>query len=78
MDEDPPLKKCSEVPDIIISKFPNTKLWLQRLYEEDDSSSLVHLSDGYAVVLRHDPFVCDEASDNRVASLNSHGLFDFE
>ncbi|KAJ1391509.1 Glycosyl hydrolase, all-beta [Sesbania bispinosa] len=84
IDEDPslnPPKKRFEVPDVVVSEFPNTKLWLQRLSEEDGPSSVVYLSDGYAAVLRHDPFelfIRDESSGDRVASLNSHGLFDFE
>ncbi|KAK7350916.1 hypothetical protein VNO77_09968 [Canavalia gladiata] len=84
IDEDPslsPPKKRFQVPDVVVSNFPNTKLWLQRLSSEDGPSSVVYLSDGFAAVLRHDPFelyIRDEVSGDRVISLNSHGLFDFE
>ncbi|XP_061360012.1 probable glucan 1,3-alpha-glucosidase [Gastrolobium bilobum] len=86
IDEDPslsPPKKRFEVPDVVVSDFPNKKLWLQRLSSEDGPSSVVYLSDGYDAVLRHDPFELyvresGSGSVNRVVSLNSHGLFDFE
>ncbi|XP_027329668.1 probable glucan 1,3-alpha-glucosidase [Abrus precatorius] len=84
IDEDPslsPPKNRFQVPDVVVSHFPSTKLWLQRFSSQDSASSSVYLSDGYSVVLRHDPFefyVLDEGSGDRVISLNSHGLFDFE
>ncbi|KAI5404930.1 probable glucan 1,3-alpha-glucosidase isoform X2 [Lathyrus oleraceus] len=78
-----PPKKRFQVPDVVVSQFSNTKLWLQRLTSEDINglSSAVYLSDGYSAVLRHDPFelfIRDDNSGDRVISLNSHGLFDFE
>ncbi|XP_054807116.1 probable glucan 1,3-alpha-glucosidase [Prosopis cineraria] len=88
IDEDHSLgtpKKRFEVPDVIVSEFSGKKLWLQRLSTETigaDSgpSSIVYLSDGHQVVLRHDPFevYVRDGAGNRVVSLNSHGLFDFE
>ncbi|KAI4336462.1 hypothetical protein L6164_014986 [Bauhinia variegata] len=88
IDEDPsldPPKKRFEVPDVIVSEFVDKKLWLQRLSTETiggDSgpSSIVYLSDSYEAVLRHDPFevYVRDSAGNRVVSLNSHGLFDFE
>ncbi|MED6193066.1 putative glucan 1,3-alpha-glucosidase [Stylosanthes scabra] len=90
IDEDPslsPPKSRFQVPDVVVSEFHNTKLWLQRLTQEtldgDDSpSSVVYVSDGFDAVLRHDPFevfVRDKSNGNtRVVSLNSNGLFDFE
>ncbi|KAK7282257.1 hypothetical protein RIF29_10900 [Crotalaria pallida] len=82
----PKNKKRFEVPDVVVSEFSNQKLWLQHLSTEtldgDSSpSSVVYLSDGYEAVLRHDPFevyVRETGSGDRVVSLNSHGLFDFE
>ncbi|KAJ4965049.1 hypothetical protein NE237_016898 [Protea cynaroides] len=78
IDEDPsldPPKKRFEVPD----------LWLQRVSTEvldGDSapSSIVYLSDAYEGVVRHDPFevYVRKKGGDRVLSLNSHGLFDFE
>ncbi|KAF7840149.1 putative glucan 1,3-alpha-glucosidase [Senna tora] len=88
IDEDPSLgapKKRFEVPDVIVSEFVSKKLWLQRLSTETigaDSgpSSIVYLSEGHEAVLRHDPFevYVRDGAGNRVVSLNSHGLFDFE
>ncbi|KAH7520541.1 hypothetical protein FEM48_Zijuj08G0154900 [Ziziphus jujuba var. spinosa] len=88
IDEDPkldPPKKRFEVPDVILPEFLNTKIWLQRYSTETiggdaSPSSVVYLSDGYEAVLRHDPFevYVREKGGNRVVSLNSHGLFDFE
>ena len=85
IDEDPkldPPKKRFEVPDVILPEFGDKKLWLQKHFtEEDSSSSVVYLSDGYEAVLRHEPFevyVREKGSKRRVISLNSHGLFDFE
>ncbi|KAG2716127.1 hypothetical protein I3760_03G109800 [Carya illinoinensis] len=89
IDEDPslgPPKKRFEVPDVIVPEFSDKKLWLQRISTETidgdtGPSSIVHLADGYEAVLRHDPFevyVREKGSGNRVISLNSHGLFDFE
>ncbi|KAG6721463.1 hypothetical protein I3842_03G113000 [Carya illinoinensis] len=89
IDEDPSLgspKKRFEVPDVIVPEFSDKKLWLQRISTETidgdtGPSSIVHLADGYEAVLRHDPFevyVREKGSVNRVISLNSHGLFDFE
>ncbi|XP_043690033.1 probable glucan 1,3-alpha-glucosidase [Telopea speciosissima] len=88
IDEDPsldPPKKRFEVPDVVLSDFDDKKLWLQRASTEvldGDSapSSILYLSDAYEAVLRHDPFevyVRNKGGD-RVLSLNSHGLFDFE
>ncbi|KAK4741685.1 hypothetical protein SAY87_025273 [Trapa incisa] len=82
---DPP-KKRFEVPEVIIPEFEAKKLWLQKIVKEQiggDSkpSSVVYLSDGYEAVLRHDPleiYVREKSSGNRVLSMNSHGLFDFE
>ncbi|KAK2445095.1 Glycosyl hydrolase family 31 protein [Trifolium repens] len=78
-----PPKKRFQVPDVVVSSFATTKLWLQRLTSEQDPSlsSSVYLSDGYSAVIRHDPFelfIRDDNSGDRVISLNSHGLFDFE
>ncbi|XVF61082.1 hypothetical protein PTKIN_Ptkin08bG0100700 [Pterospermum kingtungense] len=87
IDEDPsldPPKKRFQVPDVIIPEFETKKLWLQSASTEKingDLSSVVYLSDGYEVVLRHDPFevyVREKTGNRRVISLNSHGLFDFE
>lgn len=88
IDEDPkldPPKKRFEVPDVILPEFLNKKIWLQRHSTEtiggDNSpSSIVFVADGYEAVLRHDPFevYVREKGGNRVVSLNSHGLFDFE
>jgi alpha 1,3-glucosidase len=89
IDEDPslgPPKKRFEVPDVIVPEFAGKKLWLQRVSRamiDGDAapSSIVYLSDGYEAVLRHDPFevyVREKSTGNRVISLNSHGLFDFE
>lgn len=78
-------KKRFEVPDVVVSEFSSKKLWLQRLSTETigaDSgpSSVVYLSDGHEAVLRHDPFevYVRDGAGNRIVSLNSHGLFDFE
>ena len=77
-----PPKKRFEVPDVVVPEFASSKLWLPRLSEEDNGlASSVYLSDGHSAVLRHDPFelfVRDDNSGERVISLNSHGLFDFE
>jgi alpha 1,3-glucosidase len=89
IDEDPslgPPKKRFEVPDVIVPEFSSKKLWLQRVSTatingDAGPSSIVYLSDGYEAVLRHDPFevyVREKSNGNRVISLNSHGLFDFE
>ncbi|KAB2597127.1 glucan 1,3-alpha-glucosidase [Pyrus ussuriensis x Pyrus communis] len=88
IDEDPkldPPKKRFEVPNVLVPEFFSKKLWLQRLSTEtigDDvgPSSIVYLLDGYEAVLRHDPFevYVREKGGNRVVSMNSHGLFDFE
>ncbi|KAI9114330.1 hypothetical protein K1719_014558 [Acacia pycnantha] len=88
VDEDQSLgtaKKRFEVPDVVVSEFSSKKLWLQRLSTEtigaDSSpSSIVYLSDGHEAVLRHDPFevYVRDGAGNRLVSLNSHGLFDFE
>ncbi|KAK4789417.1 hypothetical protein SAY86_020736 [Trapa natans] len=82
---DPP-KKRFEVPEVIIPEFEAKKLWLQKIVKEQiggdsEPSSVVYLSDGYEAVLRHDPleiYVREKSSGNRVLSMNSHGLFDFE
>ncbi|XP_021734624.1 probable glucan 1,3-alpha-glucosidase [Chenopodium quinoa] len=82
-----PPKKRFEVPSVIESDFLEKKLWLQRFSEEKIdgdsgvSSIVVYLADGYEAVLRRDPFevfVRDKNGGNRVISINSHGLFDFE
>lgn len=88
IDEDPkldPPKKRFEVPDVIVPEFLNKKIWLQRHSTETiggdaTPSSIVYVADGYEAVLRHDPFevYVREKGGNRVVSLNSHGLFDFE
>ncbi|XP_042493218.1 probable glucan 1,3-alpha-glucosidase [Macadamia integrifolia] len=88
IDEDPsldPPKKRFEVPDVVLSEFDEKKLWLQRASTEvldGDSvpSSIFYLSDDYEAVLRHDPFevYVRKKGGDRVLSLNSHGLFDFE
>ncbi|CAL0319739.1 unnamed protein product [Lupinus luteus] len=87
IDETEPKNKTRfEVPDVVVSEFSNHKLWLQKLSTEtldgDSSpSSVVYLSEGYEAVIRHDPFevyVRESGSGDRVVSLNSHGLFDFE
>lgn len=89
IDEDPsldPPKKRFEVPDVIVDGFLNNKLYLQRLSEEKIEgdlvvSSVIYLDNDYEGVLRHDPFevfVRDRESKNRVLSINSHELFDFE
>ncbi|KAA8547035.1 hypothetical protein F0562_003464 [Nyssa sinensis] len=88
IDEDPsldPPKKRFEVADVIVPEFLDKKLWLQRFSKEtidgdSEDSSVVYLSDGFEVVLRHDPFevYVREKGGKRVVSLNSHGLFDFE
>ncbi|XP_028958629.1 probable glucan 1,3-alpha-glucosidase isoform X2 [Malus domestica] len=81
---DPP-KKRSEVPDVLVPEFFSKKLWLQRLSTETiggnvGPSSIVYLLDGYEAVLRHDPFevYVRKKGGNRIVSMNSHGLFDFE
>lgn len=79
-----PPKKRFEVPSVIESDFLDKKLWLQRFSEvkiDGDSSIVVYLADGYEGVLRKDPFeifVRESNGGNRVISVNSHGLFDFE
>ncbi|XP_012844831.1 PREDICTED: probable glucan 1,3-alpha-glucosidase [Erythranthe guttata] len=81
-----PRKKRFEVPDVIVPEFSDKKLWLQSLKEEEEENSglisVVHLSDGYEGVIRHDPFevFVRERGKNgkKVLSLNSNGLFDFE
>lgn len=81
-----PPKKRFEVPDVILTEFEAKKLWLQRILKEEiggdsELSSVVYLSDGYEAVLRHDPleiYVREKSSGNRVLSMNSHGMFDFE
>ncbi|TQE01683.1 hypothetical protein C1H46_012747 [Malus baccata] len=88
IDEDPkldPPKKRFEVPDVVMPEFLSKKLWLQRLSTETiggdaSPSSIVYLLDGYEAVLRHDPFevYVRKKGGNRVVSMNSHGLFDFE
>ncbi|KAG9151688.1 hypothetical protein Leryth_001985 [Lithospermum erythrorhizon] len=89
IDEDKNLglpKKRFEVPDVVVDEFERTKLYLSRKREEkigDDlvESSIFYLADGYEGVIRHDPFevfVREKGSKERVLSLNSNGLFDFE
>ncbi|KAJ4965777.1 hypothetical protein NE237_017626 [Protea cynaroides] len=88
IDEDPsldPPKKRFEVPDVVLPLFDEKKLWLQRVSTEvldGDSapSSIVYLSEAYEGVVRHDPFevYVRKKGGDRVLSLNSHGLFDFE
>ncbi|KAF8027470.1 hypothetical protein BT93_E0391 [Corymbia citriodora subsp. variegata] len=89
IDEDPALespKRRFQVPDVIVDGFESKKLWLQRVSTEkvggdEHLSSIVYLSDDYEGVVRHDPFevyVRERVSGDRVLSLNSHGLFDFE
>ncbi|CAI0428115.1 unnamed protein product [Linum tenue] len=89
IDEDPaldPPKTRFQVPEVVVSEFDETMLWLSRVSTETldgDSapSSVVYLSDGYEAVLRHDPFelyVREKSSKSRLVSLNSHQLFDFE
>lgn len=90
IDEDPtldPPKKRFEVPHVVVPEFEAKKLWLQRISTkvidgDTSSSSIVYLSDSYEAVLRHEPFEVyireKEGNQNRVLSLNSHGLFDFE
>ncbi|XP_057970208.1 probable glucan 1,3-alpha-glucosidase [Malania oleifera] len=88
IDEDPslsPPKKRFEVPEVVVPEFYGKKLWLQRFstvtVDGDSSpSSVVYLSYGYEAVVRHDPFevYVREKNGDRVVSLNSHGLFDFE
>ncbi|KAL7131943.1 hypothetical protein ABFS83_12G038900 [Erythranthe nasuta] len=80
-----PRKKRFEVPDVIVPEFSDKKLWLQSLKQEEENSgliSVVHLSDGYEGVIRHNPFevFVREKGQNgkKVLSLNSNGLFDFE
>ncbi|KAK7410934.1 hypothetical protein VNO78_02172 [Psophocarpus tetragonolobus] len=75
-----PPKKRFQVPDVVVSQFPATKLHLSRL-TPDPLSSSVYLSDSHSAVLRHDPFelfIRHDPSGHRVLSLNSHALFDFE
>ncbi|KAM7267039.1 hypothetical protein ACFE04_009205 [Oxalis oulophora] len=81
-------KQRFRVPDVIVSQFENTKLWLQSVETKTIDgdvgvSSIVYLSDDYEAVLRHDPFelyVREKKSGdrNRLIAINSHGLFDFE
>ncbi|KAI3435452.1 Gal_mutarotas_2 domain-containing protein [Psidium guajava] len=89
IDEDPSLespKRRFQVPDVIVDGFESKKLWLQRLSTEkvgsdEHFSSIVYLSDDYEGVVRHDPFevyVRERLSGDRVLSMNSHGLLDFE
>ncbi|XP_050236939.1 probable glucan 1,3-alpha-glucosidase [Mercurialis annua] len=87
IDEPDSVKKRFQVPDVIVSEFESKKLWLQRITSEiidgdATPSSVVYLSDGYEVVLRHDPFELYIREKNRngkrLISLNSHQLFDFE
>ncbi|KAK9291916.1 hypothetical protein L1049_019868 [Liquidambar formosana] len=80
-----PPKKRFEVPDVVLPEFVDKKLWLQRVSTETidgDSgiSSIFYLSDGYEAVIRHDPFevYVREKGGDRIVSVNSHGLFDFE
>ncbi|EEF33007.1 probable glucan 1,3-alpha-glucosidase isoform X2 [Ricinus communis] len=82
---DPQKKRRFQVPDVIVSEFEEKKLWLQRVSTETfhgGDASVVYLSDGYEVVLVHDPFEVfvreKNSKDARVVSLNSHQLFDFE
>ncbi|MQL90678.1 hypothetical protein Taro_023276 [Colocasia esculenta] len=80
---DPPSKKRFQVPDVLLSDLEDRKLWLPRiLASPDGTASVVYLSGGYEAVLRHDPFelyVRLKGSDgDRLISLNSNGLFDFE
>ncbi|KHN31186.1 Neutral alpha-glucosidase AB [Glycine soja] len=81
IDEDPslsPPKKRFEVPDVIVSEFPSTKLWLPKISSvENGLSSSVYLSDGHSAVLRHDPFelfIRDDSSedDNWEEQFRSH------
>ncbi|XWS44651.1 hypothetical protein CRYUN_Cryun15aG0066300 [Craigia yunnanensis] len=90
IDEDPsldPPKKRFQLPDVVIPEFETKKLWLQSASTEKINgdnvslSSVVYLSDGYDAVLMHDPFevyVREKTGNQRLISLNSHGLFDFE
>ncbi|KAF5199205.1 Alpha-glucosidase [Thalictrum thalictroides] len=86
IDEDPsldPPKNRFEVPDVIVPEFESSKLWLQRVSTEEGEfgvSSIVFLNDDNEAVLKHDPFevYVRKKSGERVLSLNSHGLFDFE
>ncbi|KAK3411343.1 hypothetical protein EUGRSUZ_I00112 [Eucalyptus grandis] len=84
--QESPHKRRFQVPDVIVSEFESKKLWLQRVSTErvggdEGVSSIVYLSDEYEGVVRHDPFevyVRERSSGDRVLSMNSHGLFDFE
>ncbi|KAL2347195.1 hypothetical protein Fmac_001195 [Flemingia macrophylla] len=85
IDEDPslsPPKTRFQPPDVLLPDFPSTKLWLPRLTSEDHgAASSVRLSDAHSAVLRQHPFelfIRHDASSQRVISLNSRGLFDFE
>ncbi|KAI3866706.1 hypothetical protein MKX03_006554 [Papaver bracteatum] len=88
IDEDPsldPPKKRFEVPDVVVPEFDDKKLWLQRVSTEvingdASQSSVVYVSDDHEAVLRHDPFevYIRKKGGDRVLSINSHGLFDFE
>ncbi|KAI0523398.1 hypothetical protein KFK09_005793 [Dendrobium nobile] len=77
-----PSKQRFEVPDVVLPDFEDRRLWLPRVSStEDGSISSLYLSDGFEVVLRHDPFeiqVRRKRSNDPIISLNSHGLFEFE
>uniref|UniRef100_A0A1D1Z7Q4 Probable glucan 1,3-alpha-glucosidase n=1 Tax=Anthurium amnicola TaxID=1678845 RepID=A0A1D1Z7Q4_9ARAE len=80
---DPPRKRRFQVPDVLLPDLDDRWLWLPRISASPDgASSVVYLSHGYEAVLRHDPFelyVRLAGSDgDRLLSLNSNGLFDFE
>lgn len=80
---DPPRKKRFQVPDVIIPEFEGRKLWLPRISTSPDgASSIIYLSGDVEAVLLHDPFVLyvrrTGSDDDRLLSINSNGLFDFE
>ncbi|KAK9162356.1 hypothetical protein Syun_003258 [Stephania yunnanensis] len=82
VDEDPnlgPPKKRFEVPDVVLGEFESSKLWLSRVSDEG-VSSVVYLSSDLEAVVRHDPFevYVRRKGGERVLSMNSNGLFDFE
>ncbi|KAJ0961180.1 hypothetical protein J5N97_000864 [Dioscorea zingiberensis] len=83
---DPPSRSRFQVPDVLLPDLNDRRLWLSRLSSSSPGFSSFYLADGFEAVLRHDPFELSvrrtgsgsDPTQDRILSLNSHGLFDFE
>ncbi|KAH9308324.1 hypothetical protein KI387_036235, partial [Taxus chinensis] len=85
VDEEPAegKRKRFEVPDVLLKDVDNSKLWLQKVKQEQNKegglSSVFYLAAGHEAVLQHDPFeIYVRKGKERLISFNSKGLFHFE